>query len=95
MLNYGAPSWFYHSRASMVLQRNYGIREADGCSRTPTGAMLRRPFCYRLSFMYAAVSDISYIAENVASWEKESGSVAKLWASDIYRVWLLRNLTVR
>ena len=30
--------------------------EADGCSRTPPGA-----FRYRRSFMYAAVSDISYI----------------------------------
>ena len=52
--------------------------EADSCSRTPPGAMLRRPFCYLHSFMYAAVSDISYIAESIASWEKESGSVAKL-----------------
>ena len=33
--------------------------------------------------MYAAVSVIRYIAENNASWEKESGSVAKLWASNI------------
>ena len=33
--------------------------------------------------MYADVSDISYIAESVASWEKESDSVAKLWASNI------------
>ena len=33
--------------------------------------------------MYAAVSDISYIAESFASWEKESGSVAKLCASNI------------
>ena len=33
--------------------------------------------------MYAAVSDISYIVESVASWEKESGSVAKLWTSNI------------
>ena len=33
--------------------------------------------------MYAAVRVISYTAEIVASWEKESGSVAKLWASNI------------
>ena len=33
--------------------------------------------------MYAAVRAISYIAESVTSWEKESGSVAKLWASNI------------
>ena len=42
-----------------------------------------RPFHYRRSFMYAAVRIISYIAECDASWEKESGSVAKLWASNI------------
>ncbi len=59
------------------------MREADDCSRTPPGAMLQRPFCYRRSFMYAAVSDISYIAESNASWEKESGSVAKLRVSTI------------
>ena len=35
-------------------------------------------------FMYAAVSDISYIAESVASWEKESGSVAKLGAFNFW-----------
>ena len=40
--------------------------------------MLRRPFRYRRSFMYAGVSDISYKAERVASLEKESGSVVKL-----------------
>ena len=40
-------------------RRNYGICEADGCSRTPPGAMLRRPFRYRRSFMYAAVR-VSY-----------------------------------
>ena len=33
--------------------------------------------------MYAAIRVISYIAESVASWKKESGSVAKLWASNI------------
>ena len=67
----------------LVLQRHYGICEADGSSRTPPGAMLRRPFRYCRSFMYASVSDISYIAECIAFWEKESGSVAKLWASNI------------
>ena len=30
-----------------------------------------------------AVSDLSYIVESVASWEKESGSVAKLRASNV------------
>jgi len=33
--------------------------------------------------MYAAVSDINYIAESDASWEKKSGSVAKLGGSNI------------
>ena len=70
--------------AILVLQGNYGIREADGCSLTPPGAMLRRSLHYRRSFMYAAVRVISYIAESVASWEKESGSVVKLWASNIW-----------
>ena len=69
--------------AILVLRRHYGIREADGCSRTPPGAMLRRPFRYRRSFMYVDMSAVRYIAESVASWEKESGSVAKLWASNI------------
>ena len=57
--------------------------EADGCSRTPPGTMLRWPFRYRRSFMYVAVRVISYIVESIASWEKESDSVAKLWASNI------------
>ena len=46
----------------LVLRRNCGIHKADGCSRTPPGAMLLQPFHYHRSFMYAAVSDISYIA---------------------------------
>ena len=33
--------------------------------------------------MHAAVSVINYIAESVASWEKKSGSMAKLWGSSI------------
>ena len=45
----------------------YGIHEADGSVQIPPGAMLPRPFCYRRSFVYAAVSDISYIAESLAS----------------------------
>ena len=81
MLNCGVSSWVYGEITE--LRRNYGIRKADSCSRTPPGAMLRWPFRYHCSFMYAAVSDISYIAESVASWEKESDLVAKLWASNI------------
>ena len=45
--------------------------------------MLQRPFRYCRSFMYADVCDINYIAESDASWKKESGSMAKLWASNI------------
>ena len=56
--------------------------------------MLRRPFRYRRSFMYAAVSEISYIAEGDASWGEENGSVAKLWASNI-RFGYCAILTVR
>ena len=48
-------------------------------ARTP-GAMLRRPFRDRRSFIFAVVSDISYIAESVASWEKQSGLEAMLVA---------------
>ena len=35
--------------------------------------MLRWPFRYRRSYMYAAVSDISYIAESVTSWRVAEG----------------------
>ena len=59
---------------------HFGFTEKLRKSRTP-GAMLRRPFRYRRSFMYSTVSDMSYIAESGASWEVESGSVAKLWVS--------------
>ena len=52
-------------------------------SRTPPGTMLRRPFRYSRSFMYSAVSDLGSITESIASLEKESGSVAKLWPSNI------------
>ena len=44
--------------------------------------------------MYATVSVINYIAESDASWEKKSGSVAKLWASNI-RFGYCAILTVR
>ena len=53
--------------AILVLRRNYGIHETDGSVQIPPGAMLPRPFCYRRSVVYVAVSDISYIAESVAS----------------------------
>ena len=80
--NEGFPT-FCLCLAILGLRRNYGNCEADGCSRTPPGTMLRWPFRYRRSFMYAALRVINYIAESVASWEKESGSVVKLWASNI------------
>ena len=35
------------------------------CPRTPPRGMLRQPFHYNDSLMYAAVGDISYIAESV------------------------------
>ena len=55
--------------------------------------MLRQPFHYRLSFMYMAVSDISYIAESVVlgvgKWL--SGEIVGLQ----YPVWLLCNINVK
>ena len=42
-------------------------RRTDGSVQIPPGAMLPRPFCYHRSIVYVAVSDISYIAESVAS----------------------------
>ena len=59
---------------------SYGV-QADDCAQTPA-AMLRRPFRYRRSFMYAAVSDISYIAESI-----DIKSVGLQ-----YPVWLLCNI---
>ena len=66
----------------MVLRRNY-----DFVKQTVVREFLLEQCCYGIfaisfQFMYAAVSDISYMAESVASWEKESGSVAKLWVSN-------------
>ena len=75
MLNYGAPSWFYREITEFAKQMV--VRELF------LGQKLRGSFRYHRSFMYAAARVISYIAENIASWEKESGSVAKLWASNI------------
>ena len=61
-----APPWFYVEITEF---------EADGYAQT-TVAMLQRPFCYRRSFMYMAVSDISYIAESVVLGEgKRLGGV--------------------
>ena len=49
------------------IRTNYGIREANGCPHEllDPEVRLRRPSRYRCSVMYAAVSDISYIAEHV------------------------------
>ena len=44
---------------------DYGSREVSVCPRTPPREMLRRSFHYDDSSMYAAVGDISYIAESV------------------------------
>ena len=60
MLKYDTPSWFYGDK-----QVDYGICELSVCPRTPPKGMLRRPFHYDDSSMYAAVGDISYIAESV------------------------------
>ena len=68
--------------------------EADGCSRTPLGAMLRRPFRYRRSFMYAAVSDISYHSGKgciLGKGKRLGGEIMDLQ----YQVWLLRNINVK
>ncbi len=77
--------------AILVLQRYYGIREADGCLRTPPGAMLRRTFRCRCSFMYAAVSDINYIAESNASLGDEKWLGGKTVGLQ-YPAWLLGNI---
>ena len=74
MLNYGAPSWFYRENT-------------ESAKHTVVRELLLEQCCDGLfaiiSFMYVDVSVTSYIAESVASWEKESGSVAKLRASNI------------
>ena len=84
MLNYRAPSWFYGASSWFYGEITEFVRPS--CVLTPPLAMLRRFFCYRCSFKYAAVSDIGYIAESIASWEKESGPVVKLWASSINNI---------
>ena len=65
MLKYEIPSWFYGEK-----RIDYGIREVSVCRRTPPKGMLRRPIHYDDSSMYAAVGDISYIAESVVPGEK-------------------------
>ena len=71
MLNYGAPFCF--------------TEIADFAKQTV--ALLLGQYCDRLFAIFLVsckqLSDISYIAESVASWEKKSGSMAKLWASNI------------
>ena len=74
MLNYGRHLGFTEK------VRNSRSRWLFANSSWGNAAMA---FHYRRSFMYTAVSDISYIAESVASLEKESGSVAKPWTSNI------------
>ena len=60
MLKYETPSWFYGEKLV-----DYGIHEVSVCPRTPPKGILRRPFHYDDSSMYAAVGYISYIAEGV------------------------------
>ena len=50
--------------------------KAEGCPRTPPGAMLQRTFYYHCSFMYAAVHDISYGRGSIVLGQKKSGSVS-------------------
>ena len=59
MLKYETPSWFYGEK-----RVDYGIRVVNVCPRTPPRGMLRRPFYYDDSWMYAVVGDISYIVES-------------------------------
>ena len=60
MLRYETPSWFYGDK-----RVDYGICEVSVCPRTNPKGMLRRPFHYDDSSMYATVGSISYIAESV------------------------------
>ena len=55
----------------MIIRTNYGIREANGCPHEllDPEVGLRRPSRYCCSVMYAAVSDMSYIAEHVVLGE--------------------------
>ena len=79
MLNYGAPSWFYGEITEFGKQTV--VREL----------LLCRHFRYRCSFMYAAVSFISYIYSgkrcNLAEGKRLGGETVGLQ----YPVWLLRN----
>ena len=67
MLKYDAPSWFYGEK-----RLDYRIREVNGCVITPPEGMVRRPFRYDDTSMYAAVSDLNYIAKNVVPGESQS-----------------------
>ena len=77
-------------RHLLVLWRNYGIREADGCSQTPPGAMLWWPFSYRRSFMYGCEWFKLYSGKRCILGERKrlSGETAGLQ----YLVWLLHNI---
>ena len=50
------------------------LRNSHASAQTPSRAMLARPFRYHRSFMYAAVTDISYIV-GVGGIDKFSTSV--------------------
>ena len=68
MLNYGAPSWFYGEITEFAKQ-------------TVVRELLLGRCCDGIFAVVAvscmAVSDINYIAESDASWEKKIGSVTK------------------
>ena len=78
MLKYETPSWFYGDK-----RVDYGIREVSVCPRTPPKGMLRRPHHYDDSSMYAAVGDISYIAESVVPGKQSESRWRKRGPQDI------------
>ena len=78
MLKYETPSWFYGKK-----RVDYGIREVAICPRTPPKGMQRRPHHYDDSSMYAAVGDISYIAESVVPGKQSESRWRKRGPQDI------------
>ena len=75
MLKYGTSSWFYREITEFARQTIVHELLLGNAGW---------PFCYHGSFIYAVVSDISYIAESVASW-------ANCGPPNIL-VWLLHNI---
>ena len=78
--------------AILSLRRNYGICEADGCSRTPPGAMLRRPFRYRRSLMYICGRTCYKLYSGKRCILGERKRLGGETVGLHYPVWLLRNI---